>query len=104
MKYQILQKILKTRIPAKTEIVLVLGVLLLIAGCTRRVTLSANETAVIWQLYYSREFIESLEEKLSSEQRKQILQDIAERNSLDYTQMMSQLRDNDPKRFENLFY
>jgi len=77
---------------------------LVLSGCSRQITLSKAEVNAIWQLYYAREFTESLEEKLSSEQRKEIIKALAAENRLDYAQIMVQLRNNDPDRFEKLFY
>jgi len=86
------------------SLILLLGVALMLSGCSRQVTLSKSEINALWQLYYAREFTESLEEKLSSEQRKAIMKEVASENRLDYAQIMVQLQSSDPDRFQKLFY
>ncbi len=93
----------KTR-PFMTLLIVIIIAVALLAGCGRSVKLGNEDIKAIWRLYYAQEFTDGLEESLSSEQRKAIIQDIAERNRLDYAQIMAQLKKSDPERFEKLFY
>lgn len=75
----------------------------LLSGCSRSIEYSEDEINTLWQLYYSKEFTDSLDKVLSAEQRKDIMKRIAAENRLDYSQMMYHMQQNDPDRFKKLF-
>lgn len=75
-----------------------------LSGCNSQQELKDEELKVVWQKYYGRYFEESFYEKLTSNQRKELMKEIAEEYSISYNQLMYSLKSKYPQKFDKLFY
>ncbi len=88
------------------QIALIILILLLTicAGCSNELALSDKQIDYIWNQYHSKEFYEGFYEKLSSNQRKKIMKEVAEENSIDFAALMLTLQEKSPDKYSVLFY
>ena len=86
----------------KTAIMIAAGFMILtLPGCGSS-AVSEHEYSLVWQIYSSREFEEGFFEKLSSEQKKKIFFEAADKAGADIHELSSYMKDRYPQAYSQI--
>ena len=86
----------------KTAVLIIAGFMMLtLPGCGRS-GVSEQTYSLVWQLYTSREFEEGFFEKLSSEQKKKIFFEAADKAGADIHELSSYMKDRYPQAYSQI--
>ena len=87
----------------KTAIMIAAGFMILtLPGCGSS-AVSEHEYSLVWQIYSSREFEEGFFEKLSSEQRRKLFYEAANKAGADIDGLGAYMKDRHPQAYSQIF-
>ena len=87
----------------KTAILIAAGFMILtLPGCGAS-AVSEHEYNLVWQIYSSREFEEGFFEKLSSEQKRKLFYEAADKAGSDINGLGAYMKDRHPQAYSQIF-
>lgn len=87
----------------KTAIMIAAGFMILtLPGCGAS-AVSEHEYNLVWQIYSAREFEEGFFEKLSSEQKRKLFYEAADKAGVDINGLGAYMKDRHPQAYSQIF-